>query len=162
MSNAIDVMDPQQTRVWVYQANQPFSSQDIPEIRRQLNDFARQWVSHNRRLLAAGEVLHDRFVVLMADESHVDAGGCSIDRSVTFLKGLQAAYGVDLFDRMRFSYLDKNGDVHTVDRPTFARLHAEGFIDDQTPVFDTLVANKADFDRAFVKPLAQSWHKRMV
>ena len=28
-------------------------------------------------------------------------GGCSIDKSVAFLKALQTEFGVDLFDRMR-------------------------------------------------------------
>ncbi|MBL7794786.1 MAG: hypothetical protein JNK77_20790 [Saprospiraceae bacterium] len=162
MHDQISSMDPQQTRVWIYQANNPFPEQDLPQIRRQISDFAQQWISHNRLLRAAGDVLHDRFVVLMADESQVDAGGCSIDRSVAFLKGLQAAYGVDLFDRMRFSFLDSEGGVQTVDRQTFSALYANGTINDETPVFDTLVATKADFDQAFVKPLAKSWHKRMV
>lgn len=162
MQDQLALMDPVQTRVWIYQANQPFPEGDLPLIRRQVSDFAQQWISHNRLLKAAGDVLHNRFVVLMADESHVDAGGCSIDKSVAFLKTLQSDYGVDLFDRMRFSFVDAEGQVQTVDKPTFAALYANGAIDDETIVFDTLVATKADFEAAFTKPLAQSWLKRMV
>ena len=152
---------PKSTRIWIYQSNQPFQDVDIPEIKAHVQRFAQEWISHNRQLRAHGDVLHNRFILLMVDESQADASGCSIDKSVYFLKALQAEYGVDLFDRMRFSY--QHGDaVETVSREEFARLYAEGKINDETPVFDTLVTNKGDFDQAFVKPLGESWHKRMV
>lgn len=152
---------PETTRLWIYQSNQPFEDKDMPELKQLVQDFAQQWISHNRRLRAHGDVLHNRFVVLMVDESQADASGCSIDKSVYFLKNLQAEYGVDLFDRMRFSYLDGE-EVKTVSREEFATLYAKGKINNETLVFDTLVNNKGDFDKAFIKPLKESWHKRMV
>lgn len=152
---------PPTTRIWIYQSNKPFADQDIPEIKQTVQDFAQQWISHNRQLRAHGDLLHKRFVVLMVDESQADASGCSIDKSVYFLKSLQATYDVDLFDRMRFSYLDGE-DVKTVSRDEFAQLYAEGKINGDTLVFDTLVNNKGDFDNHFTKPLKESWHKRMV
>ena len=152
---------PDVTRVWVYQANEPFRNEDLPEIRRKVQAFAQSWISHNRQLRAHADVLHNRFVVLMVDESQADASGCSIDKSVYFLKQLQAEYGVDLFDRMSFSY--KDGDkVFTVPREEFARLYQEGKINDNTLVFDTLVSTKGGLDQSWLKPLSQSWHKRMV
>lgn len=152
---------PDTSRLWIYQAERPFRDEDIPGIRTRLQHFAAQWVSHNRQLRATGEVLHGRFVVLAVDESRADASGCSIDKSVAFLKALQAEYERDLFNRMVFSYKDGE-EVRTVSREEFARLYAEGAIDDNTPVFDTLVAAKGDFDAGFIKPLGRSWHKRMV
>ena len=154
-------MLPPSTRVWVYASNQPFNAEDTPTVRTKIQDFAQQWVSHNRHLRSIGDLVHDRFVVLMVDESQAGASGCSIDKSVYFLKSLQSAYGVDLFDRMQFSYLDGET-VKTVNRDTFAKLYQEGQINDDTLVFDPLVNSKADFDASFVKPLGQSWHKRMV
>ncbi len=152
---------PDTSRLWIYQSARPFSDAEVPVIREQLQQFATRWVSHQVQMKAIGEVLHNRFIVLMADESQVSAGGCSIDSSVNFLKNLQAAHHTDLFNRMVFSYLEGE-EVQTVSREDFARLYAEGRINDATPVFDTLVSNKGDFDRGFVKPLGESWHKRMV
>lgn len=149
------------TRLWIYQANKPFPASAVPEIKTVLRRFAQQWVSHNRQLKADADVLHDRFVVLMVDESQADASGCSIDSSVHFLKQLQAQYGVDLFDRMYFSYLDGE-EVHTVSREAFAKRYADGLITDDTLVFDTLVESKAAFDTAWLKPLRESWHARLV
>lgn len=149
------------SRVWIYQANKPFPEQDWPAINTHVQEFAKNWVSHNRQLKAQGNLIHGQFIVLMVDESQADASGCSIDKSVYFLKQLQAEYGVDLFDRMTFTYKDGNI-VKTADRDTFSKLYQEGVIDDQTLVFDNLVATKGDFDESWVKPLGSSWHKRMV
>ena len=149
------------SRVWIYQADRPFDEEDLPRLRTQLRAFAEAWVSHNRQLKAFGEVYHNRFVVLMVDESKAGASGCSIDSSVHFLKRLGQEFGVDLFDRLRFSYLALD-EVHTVDRNTFAELYASGAIQDETPVFDTLVDTREAFERSFLKPLKESWHFRLV
>lgn len=152
---------PESTRVWIYQADRPFHEKDIPQIRNMVKQFAENWVSHNRALRAFGDVYHHRFVVLMVDESRAEASGCSIDASVAFLKHLQQQFGVDLFDRMRFSFQGDKG-VETVSRDEFERLYREGKIDDQTLVFDTLVDSKGAFEQGFVKPLKESWHQRLV
>ncbi len=152
---------PASARVWIYQSDRPFPEEDLPQIKAYIQQFTRNWVSHNRSLRAYGDLLHRRFVVLMVDENQADASGCSIDKSVAFLKALQAEYKVDLFDRMRFSYLEGET-VHTVAREEFARLYQEGKIHDDTLVFDTLVNNKGAFEQAWLKPLGKSWHRRMV
>lgn len=152
---------PPSTRVWVYQSNKPFADAQIPEIRKHIQAFATKWVSHNRQLHSFADILHNRFIVLMVDESQAGASGCSIDASVHFLQALQNHYQVDLFDRMVFSY--KNGEkVVSVPREEFAALYEKGEIGDNTPVFDNLVSTKADFEAQWVKPLVESWHKQMV
>ncbi len=152
---------PETSRVWIYQNKGPIPSAIIPDIESAVARFATQWVSHNKQMASRGIVLHDRFLILIADESRVGAGGCSIDSSVHFFKGLEQQYGLDLFDRMTFSYKNESG-VHTVDRNSFSKLYEAGDIDDNTIVFDTLVNTKKALDHEFEKPLGQSWHKRMV
>lgn len=152
---------PADTRVWVYQANQPIVDEKVTEVQEKIRQFAQNWVSHNRALRSYGDLLHNRFVILLVDESRAGASGCSIDASVHFLKRLQAEYGVDLFDRMIFSF--KQGDeVISLNRDEFARWYAEGKINDDTLVFDTLVNNKKDLEQNWLKPLKDSWHRRMV
>lgn len=148
-------------RVWIYQAHTPFRAEDIAAVNAHLQEFARQWVSHNNQLLAEGTLLHDRFVVLAVDESQAGASGCSIDSSVKFIKQLGAQYDRDLFNRMRFSY-EKDGEVHTVSRDEFGALYASGAIHDDTIVFDTLVDTVEKLHAGFRKPLKDSWHARFV
>jgi len=152
---------PSTTRVWVYQSNRPFPKEDIPELRNHIQRFVSQWVAHNQVLRAYGDIMHRLFVVLMVDESQAGASGCSIDKSVYFLKKLGQTYGVDLFDRMIFAYR-KGEKAVPVTREEFQALYQQGEITDETPVFDTLVNNKGDFETQWVKPLRESWHKRML
>jgi hypothetical protein len=149
------------TRVWIYQANRPFSEAEVNELRPALERFTTQWVSHNQQLRAFGAVFHNQFIVLMVDESQAGASGCSIDKSVYFIKQIENAFKVNLFDRMTFFYKDGNA-IKSAHREEFADLFNEGKINDETMVFDNLVKTKKDFDEAWIKPLGKSWHKRMV
>ncbi len=158
------LLDPSfspESRVWIYQSNRRFTEAEEKELSAELQEFTRQWVSHNQRLKATGKVLFSRFIVLMVDETQVGAGGCSIDRSVAFLKQVQAAYQIDLFDRMRFAFLD-GGEVVSLSREEFAAYYQSGKISGDTQVLDTLVSTRQDFEQGFIKPLRLSWHQRML
>ncbi|MCB0641401.1 MAG: hypothetical protein KDC44_07160 [Phaeodactylibacter sp.] len=150
-----------ESRVWIYQSNRPFQGEELKQVNTRLAEFARAWTSHNLQLRAYAQVHRDRFVVLMVDESQAGASGCSIDKSVHFLKQLEQEFGLDLFNRMQFAYLDGDA-VEVLAREAFEAAYQEGQITDDTLVFDNLVKTKADFEAAWLKPLATSWHKRMV
>ena len=150
------------SRVWVYQSSRAFSESESETIAQLAQKFAHSWAAHGRELVAAGSLLHHRFLVLAVDEQLAGASGCSIDTSVGFVRELQSTYAVDFLDRMQFAFRDERGEVRTATRAAFAQLYAAGVIDDDTLVFDTLVATLADLQNRFEVPLGQSWHKRMV
>ena len=152
---------PADTRVWIYQSNKPFPSDITPKLKEVVDRFAQNWVSHNNQLRAHGDVLHDRFILLAVDESQAGASGCSIDKSVHFLKKLENELGVVLFDRMTFAW--KEGDtVKTAAQTEFSSLYHEGKINADTLVFDNLVKTKGELEEKWLKPLNQSWHRRFV
>ncbi len=150
------------SRVWIYQSNRPLTEKETTYVNDQLADFTQRWTSHNRDLKAFGTVFHNRFVVLMVDETQAGASGCSIDSSVHFLQQLQQHLGVDLFDRMTFAWTDQHGQIRTASRDNFARLYRDGQLGDETPVFDHLVKTKKQFREQWIRPLKESWHARMV
>jgi hypothetical protein len=106
--------------------------------------------------------MQNRFVVLMVDESQAGASGCSIDKSVYFVQGVEQAFGVKMFDRMLFAYQNEAGEVKTASSIEFDQLYKNGLINDETLVFDNLVKTKADFEGKWLKPLKDSWHARFV
>jgi hypothetical protein len=148
-------------RVWIYQSNRPFSEREQIVLTSQINGFVQDWAAHGRDLLASGAVLLDQFIVLAVDEQQAGASGCSIDKSVNFMKELAAQFNVSLFDRLTFTFV-KDGQVETASSSDFKRLFTEGAIDSDTLVFDNLVSNVADLRTQWLKPLALSWHKRFV
>jgi hypothetical protein len=149
------------SRVWVYQSNRPFSEREQIVLTSQLNAFVQVWAAHGRDLLASGAVLFDQFIVLAVDEQKTGASGCSIDKSVNFMKELAAQFDVSLFDRLTFTFLN-GGKVQTAASSDFKRLYTEGSLTRDTLVFDNLVNNVSDLRTMWLKPLASSWHKRFV
>ncbi len=149
------------TKVWIYQSDKPFAQSDIPAIRAKIQEFTQNWISHSNELNAFGDLYHDRFIVLMVDESKAAASGCSIDESVRFLKRLGAQYDVDLFDRMNFSYKTEDG-IKSAHREEFIELYKMGLITDETVVFNNLVATKEAFEKSWEVSLGESWHKQLI
>jgi len=152
---------PDSTRVWIYQSKTPLSKGVAQELQQHLSQFATNWISHNNQLRSHAAIYHNQFIVLMVDESQAGASGCSIDKSVHFLQQLEQHYGIDLFDRLTFTY--KEGEeIKTAHKSTFAELYKAGKITDETLVFDNLVNTKTSFETDWLKPLKNSWHKRMI
>lgn len=149
------------SRVWIYQANRSLTEEEVSKINPILSEFSAQWVSHNQQLKAAGKVMHNRFLILMVDQTMAGASGCSIDSSVRFITDLGNQLGLSFFDRMTFPYR-KNEEIQYATKDEFEQLFANGAIDDNTVVFDNLVKTKQELETVWEKPLAQSWHKRFV
>lgn len=152
---------PPETRIWIYQSSHQIAAAQVPALRSVVNEFAQNWVSHNRQLRAHGDVLHDRFILLAVDETRADASGCSIDKSVHFLKQVENQLGVDLFDRMTFAWMDGEA-VKTAPSNEFSALYQSGEISGETLVFDNLVKTKGELEENWLKPLNKSWHRRFV
>jgi hypothetical protein len=149
-------------RIWIYQANRPFSATELATLRPQLTAFCTRWTAHQQQLAAFGEVFYEQFIVLAVDEKQAGASGCSIDSSVHFLQQLEKEYQVALFDRLQFAYLDAHEQVQTLNRMTLKARFAEGLINDDTLFFDNLVNQLGAFRTSWLRPLGKSWHRRMV
>ena len=152
---------PDTARVWIYQAQKPLSNTTIESLKPELEQFITLWTSHNQALKAWGDILHNQFIVLMVDESQAGASGCSIDKSVAFIKNVEQATGTNLFDRLTFTYLEGE-EVKTAHKDDFEQLYQKGEINDQTLVFNNLVKNKAELDQSWKIALSDSWHKNFV
>jgi len=152
---------PKTARVWIYQNTSVIDPAVQDAIESKLDQFSSKWSAHNHPLASHCEIRHNRFLILIVDEAQNMASGCSIDASVHFIRQLESAYSLDLFNRMVFSY-QKDGEVITVPKIEFARQYASGMIDDETLVFDNLIKTKEDLENRWLKPLGESWHRRFV
>lgn len=150
------------SRVWVYVADRDLSEQESAYAEQQISAFCQQWTAHNQQLRAAGEVFGQQFVLLMVDETQAGASGCSIDKSVHFLEQLGQSIRADLFERMRFGWLDDAGQLHMSRREEFASLVQSRRITDETPVVNTLACTKRDLEEKWLLPYGKSWHRRVV
>jgi len=152
---------PETARIWIYQSSTPILAEKFNKISSQLQQFTQDWTAHSQALRAFGTIKHERFILLMVDESQAGASGCSIDKSVRFIQFLEEQHGLSLMDRMTFTF-EKNGKIQAANREEFAQMYQKGELTDETIVFDNLVKTKGDFEVNWRKKLGESWHKRMV
>lgn len=102
---------PDHSRVWVYQANRPFSASETQAIENYLTPALTQWAAHGAGLNASFEIRFQQVIVIAVDETINAASGCSIDASTRWFKEMGAELGIDFFDR---STAIVEGDVVTL------------------------------------------------
>jgi hypothetical protein len=149
-----------QSKVWIYQSNRAFTTEEVAAIEHDLTAFTSQWKAHGHQLQAKAEVLHNYFLVFTVDEASAGVTGCSIDASVRIVKELELQYNVDLFNRFNMAYLvdDKVVVANKEDFETLINIKAVG---PKTIVFNNMVQTLADFENKWQVPFEESWHKQV-
>lgn len=152
---------PDTSKVWIYPSSQFIDDQFIPEMYQSIQQFARQWTSHQLALFATGGILHNYFIVFVVNDQLNSPGGCSIDKSVHFLQDLGRTYNKDFFNRMIFHYL-KDDNIFQVHANDLKSLYSDHKIDDETLFFNPLVKNKKEFLEQWLVPFKTSWHYQFL
>jgi len=149
------------SRVWVYQANRLLTMGEALDAEQRLNDFAEQWQSHGADVKAAGFLFFGQFVILMADETVTGVGGCSTDSSVRFIKSLEAAYNIHLFERTSLAFVIKDK-IQLLPYSQLQYALDNGFITSDTLYFNNLVATKEELETKWIVPVKESWLKDRI
>lgn len=152
---------PEESRVWIYQSNRSFTSEEIEEIKEKLNVFIENWTAHGSDLEAGYLIKYKRFIIIGLNQNLNKATGCSIDASVHFIQQLEKDYKVDLMDKMNVSY--KQGD-YIAYKPLsdFRKMAKDKAVSKNTIVFNNLVTNIAEFKENWEVPASESWHSRFL
>jgi len=148
------------SRVWIYQSDKELTDEQASGLHDLLNKFAAEWTAHNHQLKAKAEVRYNRFLILIVDESQAGASGCSIDKSVNFLKKLEQEFNINLFDRFNFAYREGN-EVLSAPRHQFEELLKSGKINNNTIVFNNLVQDLGQLETKWEVPFKDSWHVQL-
>ncbi|EAR01078.1 hypothetical protein [Maribacter sp. HTCC2170] len=152
---------PESSRVWIYQANRSFSTEELQELGQELGSFIQEWTTHGSDLKAGYEIRYNRFIILALDQSETSASGCSIDASVHFIQQLEKKYDVKLLDKMNVSY--KQGE-YIAYKPLvdFKKMAKQKAVSPKTIVFNNLVTNKGEYMEHWEVPASESWHSRFM
>ncbi|MEJ7560160.1 MAG: ABC transporter ATPase [Pedobacter sp.] len=149
-----------QSKVWIYQSNRAFTTEEVVAIEQKLSEFTSQWKAHGHQLQAKAQVLHNFFLIFTVDEASANATGCSIDASVRVVKELEQQYNVDLFNRFNMAYLVDNK-VVVASKEDFETLINIKAVGPKTIVFNNMVQTLADFQNKWQVPFEESWHKQV-
>jgi hypothetical protein len=150
----------EQSRVWIYQSDKQLYDAQVNELQQQLDNFTAEWTAHNHQLKAKAEIRYNRFLILIVDESQAGASGCSIDKSVNFMKRMEQQFGINLFDRFNFAYRDGEK-VLSAPRQQFEEMLKEGKLNKQSIVFNNLVQNLKELENNWEVPFKDSWHVQL-
>ena len=145
------------SRVWIYQSDKELSAEQSAQILDQMNSFAAEWTAHNHQLKAKAEIKYNRFLILVVDETQAGASGCSIDKSVNFMKKLEQQFDLNLFDRFNLAYREGEK-VLSAPRHEFEELLKAGKINTGTIVFNNLVQDIHQLETKWEVPFKDSWH----
>jgi hypothetical protein len=148
-------------RIWIYQANRKFNSEETKIISQALSAFTEGWLVHGSPIQASFDLRYEQFVILAADEQANAASGCSIDDSVRTLKRLGGELDINFFDRSIVAF--RNGEnVFTLGSSDLKEKLKEGIWNKESLVFNNLVGTKGDLNQAWLVPAASMWLKRYL
>lgn len=143
------------SRIWIYGFEKSLSTIDKKIVIRHLEHFIKKWHSHTDPVKGAYEILHDRFVILVAESS---VSGCSIDSSTNIFKRLKQDYQLDALNHELIYYRDTNT-ISALSREEFQNLVDEDKIKTDTMVYNlTLTMLGAYRAGQWELPFYKSWH----
>lgn len=152
---------PQTSRIWIFQADRSFSSQEAKVVDRMLREFTDEWAVHGTPIETSYSIQHDQFIILAADERQQAASGCSIDSSVRVLKNVEQLLGIKLFSRDFVAFLvdDK---VEVVALKELKEKFGSGILNDHSLTFNNLVNTKGDLAKGWVVRAGETWLRRYM
>ena len=152
---------PSHSRVWVYQSDRKFTTQELALISEKAIVFVNQWTKHGSDLQGSFVVKYNQFLILAVDEGFNNVSGCSIDSSVHFVQEIEKALGVDMTNKMNISFKDGEH-INSVKMTVFKEFVLAHKITSETIVFNNMITNKQELETHWEVPLLDSWHKRFL
>lgn len=152
---------PDNSRVWLYQADRAFTQEEVELIKVKAIDFIEQWTRHGDNLKGSFTIKYNQFLIIAVDESFNNVSGCSIDASVRFVQQLEQELQIDLMNKMNVSF--KDGDnINIVKLSDFQQFAKAQKITKETIVFNNMVQTKGEVETNWEVPAQQSWHQRFL
>lgn len=152
---------PAHARLWVYKTARDLSHAEQNLVRDRGAAFTSTWAAHGSPLDAVVDVMHNRFVVLAVDEDQALASGCSIDKSVGFIKQLEHDLNLMLTDRMIVVFDGPSG-ITSCRLQDLPELLKEGVLSGDTMVYDDLVPTLGELRERFHVRLQDTWLARYL
>lgn len=149
------------SKVWIYQSNRMFLLSEALELENILENFCNSWNSHGTSVKGFATLLFGQFIILMADETNTQVGGCSTDSSIHAMKAIEKQFSVSLFDRQLLAFYVKDK-IQTIPLTQLQYAIENNFVSQNTLYFNNLVSNKKDFMSQWIVPIKNSWLEKKL
>ena len=142
-------------KIWIYQSDRKLSETEQRDLANQLTDFIDEWTSHSNLLKASFAIKHDFFIILAVDNDYAMASGCSIDKSVQFIKSIGNKINVDFLNRLNILTFNE-GNYFMYDFNSIKEKYKNKSFLPDTKIFNNLVELKSDLDNNWLIDLESS------
>jgi hypothetical protein len=150
---------PPASRVWIYQANQRLNAEAKNYLETKISAFLENWETHGAPLKASWKLYHDYFLVIAVDDSFNQPSGCSIDKSVKFLREVENELGIGFLEKTKVAILEEDK-ISTFELKDVKKFVQQGIITPQTIVFNNLVPTLAELEQIWQIPASKTWLSR--
>ena len=152
---------PPNAKVWIYQSDSNLSSKDVELIEKEVKLFLNNWSSHNKEIESSYEIRYNRFLIIGLNENINSASGCSIDKSVNFIKNLQSILKVNFLNRLDVAYKIGN-EINTISLLEFQNMIRENKLSKDSIVYNNIIDTKKLYLNSWETTIENSWHKKFL
>ncbi len=148
-------------KVWIYPSSRKFYPTEIEEIEQKVKQFVESWKPEDENFKVSYQLLYNRFIIFVADDTETSLTNADIDTSVSFILKLQETYKVALLDKMNACF--KQGEyVQYKELKDFKKLLKNKAVTAKTIIFDNLITNKEDLENYWELAIEDSWYNRYL
>ncbi len=148
---------PQNSRVWVYQADRKLTEDEQAFISHRLQKFCDQWNTHGALMPTSFTIRFDQVLILAVDESQLGASGCSIDSSVRTLREIEQQLNINLLDQGKVSYFSPENQLEVSHAMGIKSKVSEGALREDAVILNPLVKHKSDLESNWLIRANESW-----
>ena len=112
-------------------------------------------------MTAEADVLHNLFLVFIADEAKLGASGCSIDSSVHFVKQIEQEFQLNFFDRLNVAYKTEN-EILLANYQQLIENIKLGKTAKNADIFNNVIQTKGELETSWLVPIEKSWLARLL
>ena len=152
---------PPNAKVWIYQSDSNLSSTDVELIEKEVKFFLNNWSSHNKEIESSYEIRYNRFLIIGLNEDINSASGCSIDKSVNFIKNLQSILKVNFLNRLDVAYKIGN-EINSISLLEFQKMIRENKLSKDSIVYNNMIDTKKLYLNSWETTIENSWHKKFL
>ena len=150
-----------QSKVWVYQSSRLFAMSEAFDMEDMLNNFIASWKSHGAPVKGFANLFFGQFIIIMADESSVNVGGCSTDSSVHLIQAIEKKFNADMFNRQNLAFIVKDK-IQLLPLSQLEYAVTNNFINPDTLYFNNTVLTKKELRDNWLIPVKDSWLSKHI
>jgi hypothetical protein len=148
--------------VWIYQASRRLNEVEQRELLASGREFCASWATHGKPLDAAVFLMDGLFVIVKVNSALMAASGCSIDKSLQWIRNMEKQFGITLLDRMQVAWVDEAGNIERASLNDAKAAFACGGLTNSCKVFNHSISNGADLKTKWLDLLPESWLMRFL